>query len=100
VPLADDAGGLVARGKERAVSLSGGGYLHAIAWAPDGRGWYIIRQWPESWALYYVNPKGTTFPLLTVASTFPSDVFPSPDGRRLAFSEQTSTSNVWLLQNF
>jgi hypothetical protein len=25
---------------------------------------------------------------------------PSPDGRRLAFSQQTFESNVWLLENF
>ena len=99
-PLARDTSGLVARGKEHTVTLSGGGYLHAIAWVPDGKGWYIVRQWPESWALYYANAKGKTFPLITVPSTFPSDVFPSPDGRRLAFSEQSSTSNVWLLTNF
>jgi DNA-binding winged helix-turn-helix (wHTH) protein/Tol biopolymer transport system component len=100
VPLARSASGLVSRGKERNVTVSGGAYLHAIAWSPDGRGWFLVRQFPESWTLAYANPQGKTFPLLTVPSTFPTDVFPSPDGRHLAFSEQGFTSNVWLLEHF
>jgi DNA-binding winged helix-turn-helix (wHTH) protein len=100
VLLARTVTGLITRGKERDLAITGGGYLHAIAWSPDGTGWYVIRQFPQSWTLLYVNPEGKDFPLLTVPNAFPTDVFPSPDGRHLAFSERSFTSNVWLLRHF
>lgn len=100
VPLAHTKNGLVSRGVERTVQVTGGGYLQAIAWSPDKNGWFVIRQFPQGWTLLYIGLEGRSSTLLNVASTFAPDVIPSPDGRHLAFSEQSLTSNVWLLKNF
>ncbi|MEO7144546.1 MAG: winged helix-turn-helix domain-containing protein [Bryobacteraceae bacterium] len=82
------------------VVIAGWSHLHAISWAPGGKGWLAVAQAPASWTLLYVNPQGQAHILSKAASTFAPDLFPSPDGRQLAFPEQGFGSNVWLLENF
>ncbi len=96
--LNPNAGSLT--GNERDIDIQGGSYLHAIAWSPDGKGWFIVRELPASWVLLHADMQGNASQLLTVSSTFAPDVLPSPDGRHLAFSEENFSSNVWLLRNF
>lgn len=85
---------------EQEVLIPGWSHLHAISWAPDGKGWFVVAHFPASWSLLYVDLQGKAHSLLKVASTFAPDIYPSPDGQHLAFSEQGFGSNVWLLQNF
>jgi DNA-binding winged helix-turn-helix (wHTH) protein/Tol biopolymer transport system component len=87
-------------GKQTSVSVPGWSHLHAIAWAPSGSGWFAVAQFHTSWSLLYIAPRGDGKQLLKVDSRFAPDVFPSPDGRRLAFSEEGFASNVWLWENF
>ncbi|MGH9444814.1 MAG: TolB family protein, partial [Terriglobia bacterium] len=98
--LVRSANRLISGGSERDIAVSGGPYLHSIAWSPDGKGWFIVRQLPASWTLVHADLEGSASTLLSVPSAFPPDVIPSPDGRHLAFSEESFTSNVWLLKDF
>ena len=97
IHLVPVAGG---RGNQRDIPMPGSSHLHAISWAANERGWFVVSQWPGSWTLLSVDPAGKTCALLKVTSTFAPDVYPSPDGRHLAFSEQGFGSNAWLLRNF
>ncbi|HKE22281.1 MAG TPA: winged helix-turn-helix domain-containing protein [Bryobacteraceae bacterium] len=91
--------GLAGEGEQEVV-MPGWSHLHAISWALDGKGWFVVARFPASWTLLYVDAQGKAYSLLRVASTFAPDIYPSPDGRHLAFSEQDFGSNVWLLENF
>ena len=87
-------------GNRRDIPIPGCSHLHSITWAANGKGWFVVSQWPGSWALLSVDATGKTCVLLKVTSTFAPDVFPSSDGRHLAFSEQGFGSNAWLVRNF
>ncbi|MGH9405205.1 MAG: hypothetical protein ACRD3D_05115, partial [Terriglobia bacterium] len=100
LPLAYKASQLSTGGSEYRVTAGGEAYLHSIAWARDARGWYLTTQQPARWTLIYATLTGKVSKLLRVPSPLAPDVFPSPDGRHLAFSEESSSSNVWLLENF
>lgn len=82
------------------VTLKGWSHLHAVSWSSDGKGWFITTQLPDSWTLLYAGPQGQTRVLWQAASAFAPRILPSPGGRDLAFSEQNSSSNAWLLENF
>lgn len=100
LPLAYKSGILDAQGAEREVAINGNSYLHSIIWSPDAKGWFITTQQPGSWTLLYATAQGKASTLLRIPSGYASDIFPSPDGRQLAFSEESIRSNVWLLRNF
>ena len=100
LPLALSPRGLAPGGKPSAIAINGGPHLRSITWAPDGKSWFVTRQFPGSWELSYVDSRGKASTLLTVQSAVAPDVIPSPDGRYLAFSEQSFASNVWMLEHF
>jgi DNA-binding winged helix-turn-helix (wHTH) protein/Tol biopolymer transport system component len=99
VSLREDHDGLSGR-SEHDVLIPGWSHLHAISWAPDGKGWFVVTRFPANWTLLYVELQGKPHVLMKVTSTYAPDVFPSPDGRHLAFSKQDLGSNVRLLENF
>lgn len=94
------SGNQVTAGNERDIAVKGLSRLHSISWAPGGKGWYLVSSTEAGWTLVYIEPDGTPRALLTVPSDWPPDVYPSPDGRHLAFSEQSFGSNVWMLEHF
>jgi DNA-binding winged helix-turn-helix (wHTH) protein/WD40 repeat protein len=100
LPLAFQAGRLLPAGTVRRVPLSGESYLHFIVSSPGSNGWYVVTQRPAGWTLLDVNLRGQTTRLLSVGGKFAPDVFPSPDGLHLAFSQDGVASNVWLLRNY
>lgn len=93
-------GGGVPGESGRDILMPGWSHLHAISWAPGGKGWFVVARFPANWTLLYVDFQGKAYALLKAVTTFAPDVFPSSDGRYLAFSEQGLGSNVWLLENF
>lgn len=100
VPLARSNGGGLTAGKARDVAVQGWAQLHFITWAPGGKGWFLVSSSEAGWSLLHVEPDGLPHAMLTVASDWPPDVYPSPDGRHIAFSEQSFGSNVWMLEHF
>jgi len=79
----------------------GWGLFQSMAWAADGKGFFVTTWLPDSFNLIHVNMLGKVRQLLATAHrqtlVFPR---PSPDGKYLAFQSQTWDSNVWLLENF
>jgi Tol biopolymer transport system component len=79
----------------------GWGNLQSIAWAADGKSFFVTSWLPDSFNLLHVTRAGKVQPLLRNGHrqwmTWPT---PSPDGKYLAFQGQTYDGNVWLLEKF
>jgi eukaryotic-like serine/threonine-protein kinase len=77
------------------------GHLQSIAWAADGRGFFVTSWLPDSFNLLQVSVAGRVKPLLRNAHRqWVHNPLPSPDGKYLAFGAETWDSNVWLLESF
>ncbi|MGH9342967.1 MAG: winged helix-turn-helix domain-containing protein [Terriglobia bacterium] len=87
-------------GRQLDLAVKGWSRPRSISWAPGGGGWFLVVSSGARWTLLYVSQQGKAHVLLKVPSNWAADTCPSPDGRHLAFSEQTLSSNVWILQNF
>lgn len=74
-----------------------------IAWAADGKSFFVTAKTGDSFNLLHVSNDGKTQPLLVTESfqnQFLSGLVPSPDGKYLAFSAQIWDGNVWTIDNF
>jgi eukaryotic-like serine/threonine-protein kinase len=89
VPL-DARGGTA----ERTVAIDGLKNLSGVAWAADGRGWYVAVVGKGRGLLFYVDLEGRILTNLMESMT-PTFVVPSPDGRHVAFADWTASANVW-----
>ena len=77
------------------------GHLESIAWASDGKGFFVTSWLPDSFNLLHVTLSGKVKPLLRNGrGQWMQNPLPSPDGRYLAFNAETWDSNVWMLENF
>jgi eukaryotic-like serine/threonine-protein kinase len=86
--------------REIAVEPGWGDY-QSLAWAADGKGFFVTTFLPESFNLVHVTLSGKVQLLLNNAHRqWMTRPRPSPDGKHLAFQAQTWDSNVWLLENF
>jgi serine/threonine protein kinase/Tol biopolymer transport system component/DNA-binding winged helix-turn-helix (wHTH) protein len=82
--------------------------LESIAWAADGKGFFVTARLPDSNDLLHVMLSGKVKPLLR-SSRSPLDAsyhgymgspLPSPNGKYLAFTVSSMDSNVWTLEGF
>ena len=79
----------------------GWGDYQTIAWAADGKGFFLTTSSTESFNLIHVTLSGKVQVLLNSARRQPMFLpLPSTDGKYLAFQAMTVDSNVWLLENF
>jgi WD40-like Beta Propeller Repeat len=79
----------------------GWGILQTIAFAPDGRGFFVTSYLPDSFNLLRITLNGRVKSLLRNAHRqWMINPLPSPDGKYLAFQAQTWDSNVWMLEGF
>jgi len=87
-------------GVERIVQLPQGWRNLSLCWAADGNALFAAVQSTE-YLIVRIELDGKTRVLLNRGrNQWLSYPCPSPDGRYLAFSQQTFESNVWLLENF
>jgi eukaryotic-like serine/threonine-protein kinase len=71
-----------------------------LAWSPDGRGVFAAAQKDiDDFNLVHLDLSGKSQILLHRSEWFNSPVV-SPDGRFLAFSQQSGEANAYLLENF
>jgi Tol biopolymer transport system component len=79
----------------------GWGELQSIAWAADGRNFFVTSLLPDSSSLLHVTLNGKVEPLLRNGHRqWMNNPLPSSDGKFLAFQAQTWDSNVWMLEGF
>jgi hypothetical protein len=99
----------IADGSERTIIVPHWPEIGAADWAADAKSIWVValnrhatgfREDDGAQALLNVNLNGK------ITDTLESDAvrfywtIPSPDGRRLALNGSTTSSNVWLLENF
>jgi serine/threonine protein kinase/Tol biopolymer transport system component len=78
----------------------GWGNFQTIAWAANGKGFFLTSGLPDSYNLLFVTPSGKVHRLLGNARRqWMVQPRASPDGRYLAFQAQTWDNNVWLLED-
>ncbi|HKE23486.1 MAG TPA: protein kinase [Bryobacteraceae bacterium] len=82
---------------ERVVTLNGMKNLNGLIWAANGEGWYAVEITPLGLVMFYVDVAGAhSWELLR--SSLVLWAVPSPDGRKLAFPQDTPWSNVYLVK--
>ncbi len=81
-------------GAERVVTLDGMRNLMGVVWGISGQEWYVVERTPLEVVLFDVDSDGHSWELLKSQSLLWA--VPSPDGRRIAFPEDTTSSNVWV----
>jgi len=83
---------------EKTVTLIGLANMFGVTWTADGGGWYVSIRTATSGTLaghlFYVDLQGHWTHLS--GSSVPSFLVPSPDGRQVAFPQDTARSNAWL----
>lgn len=80
----------------REVALEPGtGHLQSIAWAADGKSFFVTSVLQDSFNLLHVTPAGKVQSLLSKGrSQWFNSPLASPDGKYLAFKAQTYDGNV------
>jgi Tol biopolymer transport system component len=84
---------------ERVVTFNGMKNLGGLVWAANGEGWYAVEITPLERVLFYVDAEGAHSWEL-VRSSMVLFAVPSPDGRKIAFPQDTPWSNVYLVKGF
>jgi DNA-binding winged helix-turn-helix (wHTH) protein/Tol biopolymer transport system component len=86
----------------REVVLSGWTGLVQTAWSADGKSLYAVSKSQNQTTLLHTDLQGHARALRQQRGTVSVETLPlpSPDGRRIAFAEWSSTQNVWMIENF
>jgi Tol biopolymer transport system component len=103
VPLEDQIRILDLRsGKTEDISYTGWKRFRngSVKWAPDGKGLFATSSVPGRTVILHMDFEGHASPLFELQGEFDPSVLPSPDGRRLAFTVQTSVRNAWMIEKF
>jgi serine/threonine protein kinase len=87
-------------GTERPLQLPQGWRIWSLSWDAEGKGVLVAAQ-TMSYFLARIDLDGKYHVLLDSGrNQWLSSPKPSPDGRYLAYSQQTFETNAWLLENF
>ncbi|MBV8866295.1 MAG: serine/threonine-protein kinase [Acidobacteriaceae bacterium] len=81
---------------ERLVTLEGIRHLNGLVWAASGQAWYVVERTSLGPVLFYVDSDGHSWELLRSPNMLWA--IPSPDGRRIAYPAETTSSNVWVMK--
>ena len=69
-------------------------------WAADGKSFFVSSESPTSTTLLHVDLEGHATPLWDQPGGFRTYAISAPNGRELAIMGMTSSSNVWMIENF
>lgn len=82
----------------RDVRVDGWRDIQSVSWAPDAQGFYATAWASRGSPLLYVGMNGDAN-LLYRAGYHLTRAFPSRDGKRIMFTESTSDSNAWVIDD-
>ncbi len=85
---------------ERDITVKGGAGFNSVDWAADGKSLFVSSQSPTSSTLLHVDMKGNATPLWDQRGAWRTWAIAAPNGRELAIQGMTSSSNVWIIENF
>jgi Tol biopolymer transport system component len=80
------------------LPVEGSGILRSLSWDADGRGLFALQCMGEAGLLLHLDLKGGASVTRGSRANCDGWALPSPDGKRLAFVESTSTGNLWMLK--
>jgi DNA-binding winged helix-turn-helix (wHTH) protein/Tol biopolymer transport system component len=69
-----------------------------VSWAPDSSAFYVSYHQRGRTGIAMLGLDGTLARLLETEGESEAAVFPSPDGKRLAFTRWSSANNAWLIE--
>ena len=90
----------MADGGIHAVPISGWNVSANVTWASDGKGLYVASPTNGGCNLLYVDLNGKSKVVWSQRGGLSTIGMPSPDGRQLALTGWSLSSNVWLMENF
>ena len=85
---------------ERDIDVKGWAGFNSVDWAADGKSLFVSSQSPISSTLLRVDMEGHATPLWDQPGGFSTWAVPAPNGRELAIQGMTSSSNVWMIENY
>ena len=83
-------------GKTTAVASPGFQSAESVNWTADGKGFFVSSPSAAGHEMSFVNLRGSS--TLLRSTSVGSWLVPSPNGKHVAFMDQSYDSNVWLLQ--
>jgi serine/threonine protein kinase len=69
-------------------------------WTAEGKGLYVSDDLKRKSVLWYLNLNGSRHVVRETSGGGQIGAVPSPDGRHLAIGVPTTSSNVWMMENF
>jgi hypothetical protein len=85
---------------ERYFVVKGWAGFNSVDWAADGKSLFVSSQSPTSTTLLHVDLEGHATPLWDQRGAWRTWAVAAPNGRELAIGGMTSSSNVWMIENF
>jgi Tol biopolymer transport system component/tRNA A-37 threonylcarbamoyl transferase component Bud32 len=85
---------------ERDIVVKGWAGFNAVDWAADSKSFFVSSQAPTSATLLHVDLEGHATPLWQQNGAWKTWAIASPNGRYLAILGMTSSSNVWMIDNY
>ena len=85
---------------EHAIPVKGVAGINSVDWAADGKSLFVSSQSPTSSTLLRVDMEGNATPLWDQRGAWRTWAIAAPNGRELAIQGMTSSSNVWMIENF
>ncbi len=85
---------------ERDIVVKGWAGFNAVDWAADSKSFFVSSQAPTSATLLHVDMDGHATPLWEQRGAWKTWAIASPNGRYLALLGMTSSSNVWMIENY
>jgi eukaryotic-like serine/threonine-protein kinase len=85
---------------ERDIVVKGWAGFNAVDWAADSKSFFVSSQAPTSATLLHVDLEGHATPLWQQQGAWKTWAIASPNGRYLAILGMTSSSNVWMIDNY
>ncbi len=85
---------------ERDIEVKGWAGLNSVDWAADSRSLFVSSQAPTSATLLHVDLDGHATPLWEQRGAWKTWAIAAPNGRYLALLGMTSSSNVWMIDDY
>jgi WD40-like Beta Propeller Repeat len=82
------------------IEVKGWAGFNSVDWAPDGKSFFVSSQSPSGTTLLHVDLEGHAIPLWDQPGGWRTYAIAAPNGRELAIAGMTSSSNVWMIENF
>jgi hypothetical protein len=85
---------------ERTIVVKGWAGFSSVDWAADSKSLFVSSQAPTGATLLQVDLEGHATPLWDQRGSWHTWAIAAPNGRYLAILGMTSSSNVWMIDNF